>query len=58
MKQSHYRTLCIGKQTAIADRQFVRSMIPHHASATLMCQNASIHDQELKSVCREIISSQ
>lgn len=48
----------IRKQTAIADKQFVRSMIPHHASAILMCQNASIHDQELKGVCREIISGQ
>ena len=48
----------IRQQTAIGDRQFVRSMIPHHAGAILMCNEASIQDQEIKSLCGEIISSQ
>ena len=30
----------IRQQVAITDRQFLRSMIPHHAGAILMCQNA------------------
>jgi hypothetical protein len=28
----------IRDQTAVSDRQFLRSMIPHHASAILMCE--------------------
>ena len=30
----------IRQQTAITDRQFLRSMIPHHAGAILMCEEA------------------
>jgi len=48
----------IRQQTAISDQQFVRSMIPHHAGAVLMCQQASIHDTEVQNLCKEIISSQ
>jgi hypothetical protein len=48
----------IRAQGAISDRQFLRSMIPHHASAILMCQQASIQDPQIKSLCQEIISSQ
>jgi uncharacterized protein (DUF305 family) len=48
----------IQQQTAIGDRQFVRSLIPHHASAILMCNEASIQDQEIKNLCKNIIASQ
>ena len=48
----------IRQQAAIDDRQFVRSMIPHHAGAILMCQQASIQDQEIHMLCKNIISSQ
>lgn len=48
----------IRQQTAIGDRQFLRSMIPHHSGAILMCREASLEDQELKTLCQEIISSQ
>jgi hypothetical protein len=50
--------LVIRQQTAIGDRQFLRSMIPHHAGAILMCREASLQDQELKTLCEEIISGQ
>lgn len=50
--------LAIRKQTAISDRQFLRSMIPHHGGAILMCKEASIQDQEIKSLCKNIIASQ
>jgi uncharacterized protein (DUF305 family) len=50
--------LFIRQQTAITDRQFLRSMIPHHAGAILMCQEASIRDPEIKELCRGIVSSQ
>jgi len=33
-------------------------MIPHHSGAILMCEQASIRDPELKSLCGNIITSQ
>jgi hypothetical protein len=48
----------IRRQVAISDKQFLRSMIPHHAGAILMCEKASIRDPEIKQLCQEIISSQ
>ncbi|MFN2623262.1 MAG: DUF305 domain-containing protein [Chthoniobacterales bacterium] len=48
----------IRRQIGIADRQFLKSMIPHHAGAILMCEQASITDPELKQLCQEIISGQ
>ena len=48
----------IRQQTAITDRQFLRSMIPHHAGAILMCEEAPIRDPEIKGLCGSIISSQ
>lgn len=48
----------IRQQAAISDRQFLRSMIPHHAGAILMCQQAPIQDAEIKRLCEQIISSQ
>ena len=45
-------------QGGINDKQFLRSMIPHHASAILMCERAPIEDSEIKRLCQEIISSQ
>jgi uncharacterized protein (DUF305 family) len=48
----------IRQQTAIADKQFLRSMIPHHGGAILMCEQASLLDSRLRELCRTIISSQ
>lgn len=48
----------IRKQAAISDRQFLRSMIPHHAGAILMCKEAPIEDQEIKDLCKNIMTSQ
>ena len=48
----------IRQQTAIGDRQFLRSMIPHHSGAILMCREATIVDPELKALCQEIIAGQ
>jgi uncharacterized protein (DUF305 family) len=50
--------ILIRQQTAIADRQFLRSMIPHHSGALLMCEQASISDERLQALCRRIIESQ
>jgi len=48
----------IRQQTAITDRQFLRSMIPHHAGAILMCEQASIRDPQIVQLCEEIKASQ
>lgn len=50
--------LLIRKQGAISDRQFLRSMIPHHAGAILMCEEASLEDREIQELCRNIIVGQ
>lgn len=48
----------IRQQSAVSDEQFLKSMIPHHASAILMCEKTDIEDPELKELCKSIISSQ
>lgn len=48
----------IRTQTAIGNTAFVRSMIPHHSGAILMCQRASLSDAELKTLCGDIIKGQ
>lgn len=48
----------IRQQSAVSDAQFLKSMIPHHASAILMCEKADIQDPEIKELCKSIISSQ
>ena len=50
--------ILIRQQTAISDNQFLRSMIPHHAGAVLMCQKAPIQDSRIKELCRTIIAGQ
>ena len=50
--------LFIRQQSAVSDKQFLKSMIPHHASAILMCEKADIQDLEIKELCKSIISSQ
>ena len=46
------------RQTAVGDRQFLRSMIPHHSGAILMCQEASLTRPEIIRLCKEIVESQ
>ena len=48
----------IRQQVAISDRQFLRSMIPHHSGAILMCEGASLEDQRIKDLCKTIIAGQ
>jgi uncharacterized protein (DUF305 family) len=50
--------LMVRQQTLISDSQFLRSMIPHHAGAILMCEQAPIQDSQIKELCKNIISSQ
>lgn len=50
--------ILIRQQTAISDREFLKSMIPHHSGAILMCERASIENPEVKRLCESIKSSQ
>ena len=50
--------LLIRQQTAVSDRQFVKSMIPHHAGAILMAKEAKLSDPELRKLSEDIIRSQ
>jgi uncharacterized protein (DUF305 family) len=50
--------LFIRKQTAIDDKEFLKSMIPHHAAAILMCEQSHINDPEIETLRKTIISSQ
>ena len=48
----------IRQQTAIGDIQFLKSMIPHHASALLMCNEAHVKDAEIRELCKTIVTGQ
>jgi uncharacterized protein (DUF305 family) len=50
--------LFIRQQTLIGDKEFLKSMIPHHAGAILMCEKAQIQDPEIKKLCQSIVSGQ
>jgi uncharacterized protein (DUF305 family) len=50
--------MLIRQQGGIGDRQFLRSMIPHHAAAILMCEQAPIENSAIKDLCRRIQASQ
>lgn len=45
-------------QVPVGDRQFLRSMIPHHSGAILMCEQAKLSNPEIKGLCTQIIKSQ
>lgn len=48
----------IRSQTPVGNQQFLRSMIPHHSSAILMCQESAITDPEIITLCEEIVATQ
>ena len=50
--------LFIRQQRGVSDRQFLRSMIPHNASAILMCERANSTDIQIIGLCERIRSNQ
>jgi uncharacterized protein (DUF305 family) len=48
----------IRTQGGIGNEQFIRSMIPHHSGAILMCREADITDEELRVLCSSIEKGQ
>lgn len=45
-------------QSAGGGTEFLKSMIPHHSGAILMCEQASLIDQEIMALCDEIVVAQ
>ncbi len=50
--------LAIRQQSFVSDRQFLKSMIPHHASAILMCEKTNLQDPENIALCEAIVTGQ
>ena len=50
--------LAIRQQFLVSDTEFLRSMIPHHSGAILMCRRAQLRDPEIQSLCRSILRGQ
>lgn len=50
--------LLIRNQAAIGDKQFLRSMIPHHAGAILMVEESELKDPEVQKLAKDIIDAQ
>ena len=48
----------IREQVGVSDKQFIKSMIPHHGAAILMVEKTTVTDPELKKITEEIITSQ
>ena len=46
------------EQLGVGDGQFLRSMIPHHSGAILMCEKAKLSDPETVRLCQNIIAAQ
>ena len=46
------------EQLLVGDRQFLRSMIPHHSGAILMCERSKLADPEIRSLCDGIVQGQ
>lgn len=42
----------------VGDDQFLRSMIPHHSRAILVCEQSNITDPEIIALCDQIVQSQ
>ena len=45
-------------QAGVGDQQFLKSMIPHHAGAILMCEEATLSDAEVRALCDGIVKGQ
>lgn len=45
-------------QAPVGNQEFLRSMIPHHSGAILMCNEAGITDREIIDLCGRIVKAQ
>ncbi|WP_240685026.1 DUF305 domain-containing protein [Arthrobacter nitrophenolicus] len=45
-------------ETFVGNDQFLKSMIPHHSRAVLVCQESTITDPEIVELCESIVEAQ
>ena len=45
-------------ETFVGNEQFLKSMIPHHSRAILVCQESNITDPEIVELCETIVKTQ
>ena len=45
-------------EVGVGNEAFLKSMIPHHSRAILVCQESNITDPEIEELCREIVETQ
>ncbi|WP_253907430.1 DUF305 domain-containing protein [Arthrobacter sp. 35/47] len=45
-------------ETFVGNEQFLKSMIPHHSRAILVCQESNITDPEITELCEAIVKTQ
>lgn len=48
----------IRTQGLVGNQSFLRSMIPHHSSAILMCEQATITNTDIQELCEQIVQTQ
>ena len=48
----------VRNQVGVGNQQFLRSMIPHHAAAILVCQQSSLTNPRIEELCTEIVRTQ
>ncbi|MFY1650956.1 DUF305 domain-containing protein [Solwaraspora sp. WMMB762] len=46
------------QESFIGDEQFLKSMIPHHSRAILVCERSDITDPEIIELCGQIVETQ
>ncbi|WBB94870.1 DUF305 domain-containing protein [Solwaraspora sp. WMMA2059] len=47
-----------GEESFIGNGQFLKSMIPHHSRAILVCERSDITDPEIIELCGQIVETQ
>lgn len=51
--------LALGRtETFTGNKEFLKSMIPHHSRAILVCQESAITDPQIKRLCEGIVKTQ
>jgi cation transport ATPase len=45
-------------ETFVGNEEFLKSMIPHHSRAILVCQEADVTDPEIVELCEQIVEAQ
>lgn len=50
--------MAVRTEPFVGNEAFLKSMIPHHSRAILVCQESNITDAEIEELCDQIVQSQ